>query len=517
MRQAGLHLWYNVYFDAEAERTMTRAYSDFTALEELQVVEPVLRIKRIEGEVTPLTEVQAAQWMGATRAGSLTPEATSNDPMLHFQWHYHNEGEFYRSLPGADINLFEAWKIETDKPQVIVAVIDGGIDTTHPDLIQNLWVNEAELNGVEGEDDDDNGYVDDIHGFNFVTMDGNVTAHSHGTHVAGTVATVNNNGIGVAGVAGGNGTPESGIRMMSCQIFYQDPTTGAEKVVQDENRAAAFIYAANNGAVIAQNSWEYATSVRQLTESDKEAIDYFIDHAGRDENGNQIGPLDGGIVIFATGNSNLNALLMPASYERIFSVSSFGPDYAKAPYSNYGSWVDVAAPGGSGEYADGTMIFSTYPWGTYGFMSGTSMACPHVSGIAALVVSKYGVNEDGTIKPGFTNQMLWDRLRGGTNRTIQWYNPEAYPMGVGYINAHKALVDDEEIASDRVGDLAAEGTFEKIVLSWRVTEDSDAWDRKTDHYLIALSEEPSYGLDFRELSAGIVPIKVSTAGKMSGR
>lgn len=516
MQAAGLHLWYNVYFVADEERTMTRAFTDFSDLEDLAVVEPVLKIKRIGGEITPVTEQELTDLLVGTRAVD-GYSAPTDDPFLHHQWHYHNEGTLFRTKPGADINLFEAWKLETGKPQVIVAVLDGGIDTDHPDLRQNLWINEAELNGTEDFDDDDNGYKDDVYGYNFVLDEGTVTPHAHGTHVAGTVAAVNNNGVGVAGVAGGDGTPDSGIRLMSCQIFNIN-TNGVETVVKEENRGNAFIYAANNGAVIAQNSWEYAwTGIeRELVESDREAIDYFIDYAGKDEDGNQTGPMDGGIVIFATGNSDVNARVLPASYDRIFSVASHGADYARAFYSNYGDWVDVAAPGGTGEYADGTQVFSTYPLGVYGFMEGTSMACPHVSGIAALVVSRFGVNSDGTINYGFTNDMLRDRLLAGTNRTILWHNPARYPMGVGYIDAHKALALPGEMAPDRVSDLNIEWTFEKAIVTWRVTEDGDATDGKTDHYQYLVSENDLYGVDFGNVPSGLVITTITTAGKNLG-
>ena len=518
MREAGLHRWYNIYFDGKAKGTMTRAYNDFSELDDLEYVEPVIRIKRIEDTVMPVTRSDIEWMVSAPRSGDIPLISSGfDDPLLSYQWHYHNEGTLYQAKPGADINLLEAWKIEQGKPQVIVAIIDGGIDVEHPDLKQNLWVNQAEMNGVEGADDDNNDYIDDIHGFNFVTGTGKVTAHAHGTHVAGTVGAVNNNGIGVSGVAGGNGSPDSGVRLMSCQIFHRSDN-GKELVVKDEERGNAFIYAANNGAVIAQNSWEYAwTGVeKELMESDREAIDYFIEHAGKDGNGIQTGPLMGGIVIFATGNGNLNAKVLPSSYEKVFSVSSYAPSYRRADYSNYGAWVHVSAPGGRGEYADGRQIFSTYPMGLYGFMEGTSMACPHVSGIAALVVSKFGLNPDGTIKPGFTNEQLKARLLHAVNETIQWFNPAEYPIGKGYINAHKALANDGDIAPDRVGDIAAQWIFDKATVTWRVTADSDDSSEKTDHYKVVVSEEELYGLDFSRLPGRLTAVTVATAGKNVG-
>lgn len=121
------------------------------------------------------------------------------------QWHYRNPGTLAPSVKGADINLWEAWQYETGSSNVIVAVIDEGIQIDHPDLVNNMWVNEAELNGTENSDDDGNGYIDDIYGYNFVSNSGNVTSMTHGTHVAGTIAAENGNGIGVCGIAGGNG------------------------------------------------------------------------------------------------------------------------------------------------------------------------------------------------------------------------------------------------------------------------------------------------------------------------
>ena len=172
-----------------------------------------------------------------------------NDPQMSLQWHYQNFGDIPYSVAGADINLFDAWKVSTGSPDVVVAIIDGGIDTSHEDLSQNLYVNLAELNGEAGKDDDGNGYVDDIYGFNFCTNEGKIYPHNHGTHVAGTVAAVNNNGIGVAGVAGGDGSVQTGVRLMSCQVF--DPRSGAGQ----GDFAKALVYACENGASIAQCSW----------------------------------------------------------------------------------------------------------------------------------------------------------------------------------------------------------------------------------------------------------------------
>lgn len=208
--------------------------------------------------------------------------------------------------------------------------------------------------GEEGVDDDGNGIVDDIHGANFITHTGHIRAEEHGTHVAGIVAATNNNGIGVNGVAGGNGT-EKGVRLMICQMMDVYNSIG--------DAAGAIKYAADNGAVICQNSWGYRDSGK-MPQVTKEAIDYFIRYAGMDENDEQTGPMAGGLVVFAAGNEN-TTVSYPAMYEKVVSVASIAPDYKKAYYSNYGEWVSISAPGGDYNYASG-QIYSTLPGNQYG-------------------------------------------------------------------------------------------------------------------------------------------------------
>lgn len=515
MRKHGLHLWYNVYFDQE--QPVTRAMVDFSSLPDFEIVHPVLKAKRIEtGPITPVSANELVA-MQQTRSDNEIEKITTkiDDPLLKLQWHYHNEGIVRDSRPGADINLYKAWEIETGKPQVIVAIIDGGIQTDHPDIAANLWVNAAEQNGERSVDDDGNGYIDDINGYNFVTESGRIVAHDHGTHVAGTVAAVNNNGIGVSGVAGGNGKPDSGVRLMSVQIFQTNETTGADDTMLEEKRGNVFIYAANNGAVIAQCSWSYgwAGADQEIMASDKAGIDYFIKEAGTDKNGVQNGPMIGGVVIFATGNDNVNAIKMPAAYDGVVSVSSYRPDYYKAVYSNYGSWVTLSAPGGDGDYEAGTQILSTMIGSQYGYQAGTSMACPHASGVAALIVSKYGVASDGGFTD-FTNDRLKEILRNSTNDMISWFNPSQYQLGKGYINAHKALAAWGTMPPDRVGDITVDWSIEKATVKWRVTADLE--EGKAHHYALVVSEENIIGLDFSKLPTFIEPVIVNVAGKNVG-
>ena len=230
-KEFGLDLWYEVTFDESLNpEEVAKQYGN---LSEVAVASPVRKVNLIaEAAVSSVQQT-----------GSVT---SFNDPGLADQWHYDNDGSKEWAVEGADINLSKAWEIETGSSDVIVAIIDGGVEVDHPDLKDAMWVNEIELNGIEGIDDDGNGFVDDIHGYNFVDKTGKISTHYHGTHVAGTVGAVNNNGEGVAGVAGGNGT-NAGVKMITCQIFTEEGGAGGF--------AEALIYAADMGAVIGQNAW----------------------------------------------------------------------------------------------------------------------------------------------------------------------------------------------------------------------------------------------------------------------
>ena len=181
-----------------------RSFSDgISSLPGVAHVQPIYRIVPLDnGRGIPGEMVYRPAAIGAARPS----DEPFDDPGLPQQWHYNNEGSIRRAVEGADIDLFEAWKTTAGDPAVIVAIMDGGVQWDHPDLAANMWVNEAELNGAPGVDDDGNGYVDDVYGYNFDKDTGAIEPGGHGTHCAGTIAAVNNNGIGVCGVAGGTGT-----------------------------------------------------------------------------------------------------------------------------------------------------------------------------------------------------------------------------------------------------------------------------------------------------------------------
>lgn len=467
-RKYGLHLWYDVYFDTKVPtRSASGSLKDIPGVEKVEGV-PVAKIDyqvvpeylQIMNKLSLMTANAARRvW---TKAGE-DEELPFNDPRLAEQWHYHNTGlQVPISVEGADINLFEAWQNETGDPSVIVAVLDQGVQYDHPDLRNNMWVNEAELNGQPGVDDDNNGYVDDIYGYNFWYDEtgnfvGTISPMTHGTHVSGTIAAVNGNGLGVCGIAGGT-ADEPGVKIMGLQSIGAPEGVGA-------NVPAAFIYAADNGAVIAQNSWHSGYDVSY--DSYIDAIDYFIANAGISLTGEQTGPMAGGIVIFAAANDNTNRLAFPASLEQVVAVSALRPDFAKSSYSNYGEWVDIAAPGGETSLGSTYGILSTDVGNNYAWLQGTSMACPHVSGVAALIVSKFG-------GIGYTPDQLREHLLSSV-QAIDPYNPNYVgQLGVGYTDAGLAVQPQGDPIPPANTELQIVASFDGYtIVEWIVATDED--------------------------------------------
>lgn len=440
MRKHGLHLWYEISYD-----------------EKLTPEQAVNRFKGISG--IKIAEIVRVQTLPPSKTVDVTPTPQTratlpfNDPLLVNQWHYANDGSIQGSIAGCDINLYKAWEITAGARNVIVAIIDGGIDITHEDLIDNLWVNEAELNGEEGVDDDGDGYIDDIYGYNFAAKSPALTAHKHGTHVAGTVAAVNNNGKGVCGVAGGTGNKD-GVLLMSCQVFDDYAGQG--------DFATPFVYAANKGAVIAQCSWGWDND-GYVEQAVLDAMDYFTQEAGNYEGS----PMKGGLCIFAAGNTGLEGTFYPGAYATAVSVTALSVDYKVASYSSRGDWADVSAPGGDVELGGESWgVLSTFPGNRYGYYDGTSMACPHVSGIAALIIAKYG-------GPDFTNTDLRNRLTESVH-DIYGYNPQYIgKLGSGIIDAYMALDAKNNNAPAKIADFTLVASQEDIQVEYLLPSDPD--------------------------------------------
>ena len=443
-RKTGLNLWYLVKFDESKD--LKQAAKELGDLGEINTVEFNSSIKRAYSpKIRPVMVSPRA-----TRSIARGLEGF-NDPQAAVQWNYVNQGPNSIPVPadeagtdgtgfvghmtaGCDVNCKDAWQMSTGDPSVIVAVMDEGVMYTHEDLKDNMWTNEAE-DVTSDEDKDGNGYAGDRHGFNFVNNTGYISWSDksdtgHGTHVAGSIAAVNNNGKGVCGIAGGNGTAGSGVKIMSLQIFSGDK--GAS--LYDEARAMK--YAADNGAVVLQCSWGYnsglsnaingytpgPSSDKEWTTSyplEKEALDYFVHNAGSPN-----GVMEGGIVVYAAGNESAAMAGYPGAYPDYVSVAATAADYTPATYTNYGTGVNISAPGGDSYYHCATegQILSTVP-GTdrsesaYGYMEGTSMACPQVSGVVAL-----GLSYAAKLHKHFTWTQVKDMLINSA-RSMEKYYP----------------------------------------------------------------------------------------------
>ena len=404
-RKAGLHLWYLV--EAPVEK-----------FEGKKGIKHVRSTKLIEmPEVPTISEESPVITSKSTRSVSM------NDPLYEKQWHY------YDSCPGA-IRLDKAWELEQGKRNVIVAVMDEWIDYTHPDLAPNMWVNEKEANGQPGVDDDGNGYVDDIHGLNLTSKS---EFGNHATHVAGTIAAVNNNGIGVCGIAGGNGN-DTGVKLMSVAIIPID-----NNKVEDYMLARGYVYAADMGAIISSNSWKKTND--EQVEIILEGIEYFMKNSGQYEGS----LMNGGLVVFGAANDGSEKIPFPVSgllenRDNLIAVASVGSNGMRSTFSNYGDWVDISAPGGE---VDGKGVYSTYTDNRYGFQNGTSMACPHVSGVAALVVSKFG---GASLTPSQVKEIIINSSAEVDKYQIGY--PYVGKLGAGILNADAALNSNLQTAPD---------------------------------------------------------------------
>ena len=484
----GLDLWYDVHYEASGMK-LAQARNLFRSAEGVSYAQRIPLYKPIGGE--RFLEVSPAAVARAAKAASTMP---FNDPLLNDQWHYNNDGHIAGTKVGADANVFKAWETGvTGSKDVLVAIIDGGFQVDHPDLKDNVWINTAELNGKPGVDDDGDGYVDDIYGYNFVINSSDINAHSHGTHVAGTVGATNNNGIGVCGVAGGS-DGKGGVKMMVCQVFDSRASSSA---VADFG--AALVYAADRGASIAQCSWG-ASVAGDEDKSVTEAVDYFTKNGGGDK-------MNGGLCIFAAGNNGEEGNYYPGCLDKVVAVGSMAPDGSVAYYSNRGKWVDVTAPGGLEDNGQQYGVLSTLPNSTYGYNEGTSMACPHVSGIAALILSKYGNKQ-------FSNETLRTLLTTSVN-DLYTQNPEYEGlMGSGYIDAYKALQGKEGSVPEAVADFTVTASHDNALIEWVIPETEE---KSIDHHVIYYSTEAfSATDDLNKLSSATVDTKFKYSGdKMS--
>lgn len=317
-----------------------KAFADFASSSEIEYIEP--------NYIISLNKVKAGEEAPAPK-----------DASFKKQWGMKNDGKngsvFSSGLAGEDINVLRAWSITKGSKDIKIAVIDTGVDYTHPDLAAQMDVNTAELKGKAGVDDDNNGYVDDIYGYDFANKDGNPQdGHGHGTHCAGVIG-ASHNSVGVAGVM-------AEVKIVGIK-FLSDAGSG-----ETIDAIAAIDYAIKRGVQVMSNSWGGGDKEQSLEDAIKSAEAAGI------------------TFVAAAGNESANndsTASYPANYEvsNVISVGSYTSAGAKSSFSNYGlTSVHVTAPGSG--------ILSTYKRGGYTSMSGTSMATPHIAGVVGLLLSK---------------------------------------------------------------------------------------------------------------------------------
>lgn len=441
-RAAGLHLWYVVHFSED--ENVEDVVKNLSALGEVQTATPVLTIRKAyDGKVIPFrpsasTRISADedllfwQW-NLKNTTKNTGEYTLNDAVSSETiegYPFDGRGARSKFAEGDDIGWEAARELCKGDPSIVVAVLDEGLYLKHPDLINSLWVNEDETE-YSHDDNDGNGYAGDYHGYDFINDRGDVSWDAvsdtgHGSHCGGIIAATNGND-GISSIAGpeADALETTGVRLMSCQIFSGNLSSNTVSL------SRAIKYAADNGAVVLQcsfgytsgaaNPYEYGTGYRDEDEweyaspLEKAALDYFIHNAGSEN-----GPVKGGIPVFASGNEYAPMAGFPGAYDGCVSVAAVAGDFTPATYTNYGTYTKISAPGGDQDYyfdfkeEDDTRgavgcILSTVPTHVsesgYGYMEGTSMACPHVSGVVAL-----GLSYAARLHKHFTADEIMDLL-----------------------------------------------------------------------------------------------------------
>ena len=378
-KEFGFHLWYRLQFDSS-----------------IYLNDVLAKLQSLKGIVAAAELVPRGQLF-----------SMPDDPLYPNQHNLHNIDN-----PGKDIDIERAWNITTGDTNVIVAVNDGSISLDHEDLDGSIWFGK---------------------GFNFTDNTPLPSlASTHATAIAGIIAARTNNGKGISGIAGGNGTVNSGVKLMSCQIINGDDLNNTLAV-------AAFVYAADNGAAISNNSWGDYSIIYKDQASLADGVRYFTKYGGG-------AAMKGGLVVWAAGNYGIDIEFANTAMDidGTIAVAATNNRDEKTSYSNYGNWVDISAPGGDvAEPGQGltTTLYDplTNLNGYIDAANGTSFAAPQVCGVAALVAS---------VAPG---RFTADEVMGivlSTADNIDPLNP-GYEgkLGSGRVNAYKAVLKAQQLAA----------------------------------------------------------------------
>lgn len=312
-----------------------------------------------------------------------------NDPSYSQQWNL------------SKIQAELAWDITKGDSSVVIGIVDTGVEWGHPDLKDKIWINKKEAPG-NGVDDDNNGYIDDVRGWDFGGLNGKADNNpdedrpDHGSHVAGIAAASTGNGTGISSIG-------INCKIMAVKTSRDDDRDQNGNVYVDFGYEG-IVYAADNGAKIINCSW----GGDGFSKAGQEVVSYAISK--------------GVLVVTSAGNENTGEPSYPAAFDGVLSVGSTDDNDARSYYSNYGTWVDVMAPG--------RRIYSTWKHNTYEYLSGTSMASPLAAGLAGLVASRF---------PSFTPLQIAEQIRVNCDN-IDASNPGYInQLGSGRINAYKAL------------------------------------------------------------------------------
>lgn len=400
-----------------------------------------------------------------------------NDPLFNRQWGLNQTFDY-------DIDAPEAWDFETGNSDIIIAVIDSGVDYNHPDIKENIWININET--IDGQDTDKNGYDDDIVGWDFHNNDNDpIDDNGHGTHCAGIASALTNNSLGVTGVSWN-------CRIMPIKMLNKE---GKGRM---DSAASAIFYAYENGAKVISLSLGNTFPSKLIND----VINYVTKR--------------GVLVIGAAGNKDNNKKFYPAAYENCIGVGATNDRDRKASFSNYGDWVDIAAPGVDilSLRANGTSLYGKNSTQivekNYTYASGTSMACPFVAGVAALLFSN-----NGTLTPKQVRETLYysaDRLSS------------KFKIGRGRLNAYRALtrgpgpataiissplhLSDVNGIIDINGSVSGEG-FKYYILEYRkgLVSNQDEWIEIVNSSQ-PVNDDLLYSLDTESIKEGLYVIRL---------